>query len=140
MNDPFKLRRFLDAQAPVYAAALAELEAGKKRTHWMWFIFPQIQGLGKSEMAQTYAIASREEAEAYLQHPVLGARIREVTRIVNDLEARTIEQIFGYPDELKFRSSMTLFAEVAEDDNEFDEALDKFFEGEADPKTLHLMR
>jgi uncharacterized protein (DUF1810 family) len=140
MSDPFKLRRFVDAQSPVYDQALNELTAGKKRSHWMWFIFPQFKGLGKSDMAETYAITSREEAEAYLEHPVLGARIREVTRIVNDLEDRTIEQIFGYPDELKFRSSMTLFAEVAEDDNEFDEALDKYFEGEADPQTLHLMR
>jgi uncharacterized protein (DUF1810 family) len=140
MNDPFKLRRFLDAQAPIYEKACAELSAGKKRSHWMWFVFPQFDGLGRSEMAKTYAIASREEAQAYLHHPVLGTRIREVTRIVNDLDDRTIEQIFGYPDELKFRSSMTLFAEVAEDDNEFDEALDKYFEGEADPQTLHLMR
>ncbi|HTJ95668.1 MAG TPA: DUF1810 domain-containing protein [Pararobbsia sp.] len=140
MSDPFKLHRFVSAQAPVYDQVLAELAAGKKRTHWMWFVFPQIKGLGRSEMAETYAIASREEAHAYLHHPVLGERIREVTRIVNELEDRTIEQIFGYPDELKFRSSMTLFAEVAEDDNEFDEALDKYFEGEADPKTLHLMR
>lgn len=140
MTDPFKLRRFVDAQAPVFEQVRTELAAGKKRTHWMWFIFPQFKGLGKSETSETYAIVSREEAEAYLQHPVLGPRIREVTRIVNDLEDRTIEQIFGYPDELKFRSSMTLFAEVAEDDNEFDEALDKYFEGEADPKTLHLMR
>jgi uncharacterized protein (DUF1810 family) len=112
-EDPYNLARFVDAQEPVYADVVAELRAGRKRTHWMWFVFPQIQGLGPSETAQWFAIRSLDEARAYLAHPVLGARLRECTRIVLDIEGRTASEIFGYPDDLKFRSSLTLFARAA---------------------------
>lgn len=115
---------------------LAELRAGRKTSHWMWFVFPQIQGLGHSPTAQRFAIASRDEAAAYLQHPVLGPRLRECTRLVNEIQRRSIEEIFGYPDYLKFRSSMTLFAHAAADNQVFVAALDKYFGGEYDPLTL----
>ena len=136
MNDPFDLQRFVIAQNPVYEEVCAELRNGRKRGHWMWFVFPQLRGLGHSHMATTFGIASRQEAEAYLNHPVLGARLRECTRLVNLVEERSITQILGYPDDLKFRSSMTLFAHVASDDPVFSDALEKFFGGEADPLTL----
>jgi len=138
MNDPSDLERFVNAQAPVYALVCAELRAGQKRGHWMWFVFPQLRGLGSSAMANKFGISSREEAEAYLDHPVLGPRLRECTNLVNAVEGRSVEQIFGYPDDLKFRSSMTLFRIVAEDNRIFNYALDKFFEGEADPRTLDM--
>ena len=128
--------RFLEAQEPVYAQVCAELRAGRKTSHWMWFIFPQIAGLGASAMARTFAIASLEEARAYLRHPVLGPRLEECCRLVNRIEGRTIGEIFGYPDDLKFRSSMTLFAHAADDNTVFQEALDKYFGGEFDPLTL----
>jgi uncharacterized protein (DUF1810 family) len=130
------LRRFVEAQDPVYEQVLAELRAGRKRTHWMWFIFPQLRGLGSSAMAERYGIASRQEAEEYLRHPVLGPRLIECTRLVNAIEGRTIDEIFGYPDDLKFRSSMTLFAAVAVGQTEFQRALEKYFNGERDPLTL----
>jgi uncharacterized protein (DUF1810 family) len=130
------LRRFVEAQDPVYEQVLAELRAGSKRTHWMWFIFPQLRGLGSSAMAERYGIASRQEAEEYLRHPVLGPRLIECTRLVNAIEGRTIDEIFGYPDDLKFRSSMTLFAAVAVGQTEFQRALEKYFNGERDPLTL----
>jgi len=114
----------------------AELSAGSKRTHWMWFVFPQIRGLGQSEMARRYAISSESEARAYLDHPMLGERLRVLTKIVNALEGRSIEQVFGYPDDLKFHSSMTLFAHVAPDKAPFEEALNKYFGGEADLETV----
>ena len=120
-------------------ATLAELRAGRKRSHWMWFIFPQLRGLGHSPTAQYFAIRSRAEAEAYLRHPVLGARLRECTRLVNAVEGRGVGDIFGFPDDLKFRSSMTLFAEVAPDDAVFRQALDKYFEGEPDERTMELL-
>ena len=126
MHDPFDLERFATAQDPVYEQVCAELRSGRKRSHWMSFIFPQIQGLGHSAMAEKYAIASREEAAAYLDRPVLGARLRECTGLVNRIEGRSIGEIFGYPDDLKFRSSMTLFASVASDDI-FKRALEKYF-------------
>ena len=110
MDDPYDLRRFVDAQRAVYETVYRELCQGRKQSHWMWFIFPQIQGLGHSATAQKFAISSREEAEAYLAHPILGPRLRECTRIVADLEGKSVEDIFGYPDDMKFRSSMTLFA------------------------------
>src|SRR5258705_13750048 len=113
MHDPYNLSRFVDAQDPVYEQALAELRQGRKTSHWMWFVFPQIQGLGHSYMAQQFAISSLEEAKAYLQHPILGARLRECTKLVNDTNGRTIHQIFGYPDDLKFHSCMTLFAQAS---------------------------
>jgi uncharacterized protein (DUF1810 family) len=136
MNDPFTLQRFVDAQAPVYAQVLAELRAGSKRSHWMWFIFPQIAGLGRSETARYFAISSREEAAAYLAHPTLGPRLRECCRLTTLVEGRSAREIFGTPDDMKFRSSLTLFAAVAPDDAIFTEALQKFFSGEADRLTL----
>ena len=136
MDDPYDLQRFVDAQDTVYAQVNAELRAGRKRSHWMWYVFPQIEGLGESAMAQRFAISSLGEAQAYLRHPVLGERLRESTRLVNHVEGRPIEDIFGYPDVLKFRSSMTLFARATEDDDVFVEALRKYFDGEPDPQTL----
>jgi uncharacterized protein (DUF1810 family) len=138
MSDPFDLERFVNAQAPVYDSVRAELREGQKQGHWMWFIFPQLRGLGSSAIADKFGISSREEAEAYLNHPVLGPRLRECTNLVNAVEERSIEQIFGYPDDLKFRSSMTLFRIVAEDNRIFKFALEKYFEGEADPRTLEM--
>jgi uncharacterized protein (DUF1810 family) len=139
MDDPFDLKRFVDAQAPVYQRVVAELRRGRKASHWMWFIFPQIKGLGSSPMANTYAIASRAEAQAYLDHPVLGVRLRECTQLVNAVPDRSIAEILGYPDDLKFRSSMTLFAAVAADNKDFTDALDKFYGGKADPATLQRL-
>jgi uncharacterized protein (DUF1810 family) len=140
--DKHDLERFLDAQSGVYEQACAELRAGKKRTHWMWFIFPQIQGLGSSEMAVRYAISSLEEAKAYLEHPLLGSRLRECVGIVLKLEGKLVEEIFGYPDNLKFHSSMTLFAQAAtmsEEDLVFSQALDKYFSGKEDPATIQRL-
>jgi uncharacterized protein (DUF1810 family) len=136
MDDPFDLARFVEAQDSVYAQVLNELRAGRKRSHWMWFIFPQIDGLGASPMAKKFAISGREEAEAYLQHPLLGPRLRECTKLVIAAPQRSIESILGRPDDLKFRSSMTLFAKVATDNADFVAALDKFYEGSFDPLTL----
>jgi len=138
-NDPHNLNRFVDAQQPVYEQVCEELRAGHKQSHWMWFIFPQMKGLGHSGMADYYGIASRQEAEAYLAQPVLGARLRKCTRLVNRVEGRSIEQILGYPDNLKFRSSMTLFAAAASGDPIFDDALQKYFDGKPDPLTLKLL-
>lgn len=134
----FNLDRFVKAQAPVIDRVLAELRAGRKESHWMWFIFPQFAGLGHSSMAQMYSIASPAEAEAYLQHAVLGPRLRQCVELVNAVEGRTIEEIFGYPDNLKFRSSMTLFGEVSEE-SVFRTALKKYFEGKPDERTLELL-
>jgi len=133
------LRRFLDAQDPIFDQALAELKAGHKRSHWMWFIFPQMRGLGHSAMAQFYGIASRAEVEAYLDHPVLGPRLRSCTRMVNRHTGLTARRIFGQPDDMKFHSSMTLFAAVADDKADFQTALDLFFGGEPDQLTLDLL-
>lgn len=134
--DPFRLQRFVDAQAGVYRQVIEELRAGRKRSHWMWFIFPQIRGLGFSAMAAAYAISSLNEARAYLAHPLLGPRLRECTALVNAVEGRTAGEIFGYPDDLKFRSSMTLFARAAQDNRVFRDALDKYFGGNEDAATL----
>ncbi|KVT45259.1 DUF1810 domain-containing protein [Burkholderia ubonensis] len=136
MDDPYDLQRFVDAQDPVYEQVCDELRSGRKRSHWMWFVFPQIEGLGDSVMAQPYAIASLREADAYLRHPVLGERLRECTRLVNHVDGRSIQEIFGYPDYLKFRSSVTLFAHATSDNAEFVEALEKYYGGEADHRTL----
>lgn len=138
MTDPFDLERFVDAQAPVYASVLAELRRGRKQSHWMWFIFPQFAGLGHSAMAQRYALSSRDEAVAYLGHGVLGPRPRECTAPVNAVEGRTIHDILGSPDDLKFHSSMTLFAAVSSEP-EFTEAIAKFYGGTPDRKTLALL-
>ena len=137
LEDRFDLRRFVEAQAGVYEQACAELRAGRKRSHWMWFVFPQIRGLGSSEMALRYAISGREEARAYLDHSVLGARLRESAVIVVGVDGRTVEEIFGYPDDLKFHSSMTLFAEVGgSSESVFHNALKKYFGGKTDEATL----
>jgi uncharacterized protein (DUF1810 family) len=136
MSDPYNLRRFVDAQNPVYGRVCCELRQGRKRTHWMWFVFPQIEGLGSSQMARKFAISSLAEARAYLAHPILGPRLTECTRLVNEVEGRPIEQIFGYPDDLKFCSSMTLFARATAEDQVFMDALRKYFKGEFDPATI----
>ena len=135
MNDPFDLKRFVDAQAPVYQRVVAELSRGRKQSHWMWFIFPQLAGLGLSEMAQRYAIASRDEAIAYLKHDILGPRLLECTALVNAVDGKTIREILGSPDDMKFRSSMTLFAAVS-DNPIFAEAIEKYYAGEKDQATL----
>jgi uncharacterized protein (DUF1810 family) len=139
VNDPFDLERFVSAQNPVYARVLEELRNGGKQGHWMWFIFPQLRGLGSSQLATAYGISSRQEAEAYLNHPILGPRLRECTRLVNLVEGRSIDRIFGHPDDLKFRSSMSLFASVASGNHIFKDALQKYFGGEPDPLTLERL-
>lgn len=138
MNDPFDLKRFVDAQASVYQRVVAELSGGRKQSHWMWFIFPQLAGLGFSEMAQRYAVASRDEAIAYLRHDILGPRLLECTALVNAVEGKSIREILGSPDDLKFRSSMTLFAAVSSDPA-FPAAIAKYHGGVADPRTLELL-
>ena len=134
--DPYNLQRFVRAQKPVYADVVAELRAGSKRGHWMWFVFPQLAGLGHSAMAQTYAIASTAEAEAYLDHEILGSRLDQCTRLVVGAEGKSATDIFGHPDDLKFRSCMTLFAHVAPAGSVFHAALTKYFAGEPDRLTL----
>src|SRR5215469_2830912 len=126
MSDPYDLERYVRAQEPVFTQVCAELAVGRKQTHWMWFIFPQLRGLGSSPMAERYAIGSLAEAHAYLAHTLLGERLRQCTRLVNQVEGRTAEAIFGHPDYLKFRSSMTLFAHAAGGaDDVFDAALQR---------------
>lgn len=136
MSDTYDLGRFVAAQEGVYGRALAELQAGDKRSHWMWFIFPQIAGLGASPMAQRYAIGSLAEAQAYAAHPVLGARLRACTAAVNAVAGRSAHAIFGSPDDLKFRSSMTLFARAVPGEPDFADALARYFDGVPDPRTL----
>jgi uncharacterized protein (DUF1810 family) len=133
------LDRFVEAQAGTYDAALAELSAGRKRTHWMWFVFPQLAGLGSSPAARRYAIAGLAEARDYLAHPVLGPRLVEAARALLGVEGRSAGQILGHPDDLKLRSSMTLFAEAADDPAVFRAVLDKYYDG-PDPRTLELLR
>ena len=140
MNDPYDLQRFVRAQDTNFESARDELRRGRKTSHWMWYVFPQIEGLGHSAMSQTFAIISKAEALAYLAHPVLGARLTECTNIVNALEGRSASQIFGSPDDMKFRSSMTLFHGVYPETDMFKEALVKYFGGKADPRTLERMR
>ncbi|MGX4805146.1 DUF1810 domain-containing protein [Bradyrhizobium guangdongense] len=138
MTDPFDLKRFVRAQEPVFRAVLGELAQGRKQTHWMWFVFPQIAGLGFSAMSQRYAIGSRAEAKAYLAHPILGPRLIECTRLVLAVQGRSINAILGAPDDAKFRSSMTLFGAVSEEPV-FDEALARYFAGEPDGATLEIL-
>ncbi len=138
-SDPYNLQRFSDAQRASFDLAVMELQAGRKQGHWMWYIFPQIQGLGSSAMAQRYAIASLNEAKAYLDHPILGPRLRECTRLVNAAKQSAIEDILSYPDDLKFHSSMTLFAQAAADNRIFLDALKKFFRGEFDGATMRAL-
>jgi uncharacterized protein (DUF1810 family) len=139
VTDPFDLQRFVDAQQDTYVLARDELRRGRKTGHWMWFIFPQIQGLGFSAMARRYAISGRKEAEAYLSHAALGPRLIECTELVIGIEGRSVQQIFGAPDDLKFRSCMTLFAQVAGEDNIFQWALEKYFAGEPDSLSLERL-
>jgi uncharacterized protein (DUF1810 family) len=139
MTDPHDLQRFVDAQAPVFERVTAELGQGRKASHWIWYIFPQISGLGFSLMAERYAIRSLAEAQAYLAHPLLGPRLRECVRLVNVVQDRSIEQILGQPDDVKFRSSMTLFSRAAAEDAVFQEALAKHFAGEEDPATVERL-
>lgn len=134
--DRYNLQRFVQAQSPVYQRVLSELSQGRKRTHWMWFIFPQIRGLGHSEISRRFSIGSLYEAEAYAEHPILGQRLRECTQLVNEIEGRSIEDIFGHPDDLKFRSSITLFAAAAPGEQVFRIALEKYFAGAPDEFTL----
>lgn len=135
-GDRFGLQRFVTAQEAVIDQVLRELEAGDKRSHWMWFVFPQLTGLGSSAMSQRYAIGSVEEAIAYLAHPILGPRLLECTKRVNAVSGRSAQRIFGSTDELKFLSSMTLFQQAAPDTPAFSDALAKYFGGNGDPATL----
>lgn len=139
MTHTFDLQRFIRAQDTIYATALQELRSGHKRSHWMWFIFPQVLGLGSSPTSRLYSIASADEARAYWNHPVLGSRLSECTQAVLALRDLSAEQIFSYPDHLKFRSSMTLFDRAVQDSDLFGAALRKYFGGEADPMTLRLL-
>ena len=140
-DDSHNLQRFVDAQRPVIAGALAELRQGRKRGHWIWFIFPQLKGLGHSANSEYFGIASAQEAAAYLKHPILGPRLMECTQLVNAVDAPSAEDIFGDIDALKFRSSMTLFAHAAPDNQIFLNAIQKYFAGELDPLTIaHLRR
>jgi uncharacterized protein (DUF1810 family) len=136
MDIDFDLERFVTAQREVFSTVLSELRGGRKRSHWMWFIFPQVEGLGSSEMARKYAIRSSDEAAAYLAHPVLGPRLRECAELVLAADADAVGDIFDAPDDLKFHSCMTLFADVAPDEAVFQANLDKYFDGMGDPSTV----
>jgi uncharacterized protein (DUF1810 family) len=138
MSDPYELQRFVDAQNPVYDRVLSELRGGRKKSHWMWFVFPQIKGLGRSELSIKFAISGRQEAQAYLDHAILGQRLRECTALALKADARSIEQIFGAPDDMKFQSCMTLFDAVAPG-AVFGQALDAFFAGRRDQPTLDAL-
>jgi uncharacterized protein (DUF1810 family) len=138
-SDPYNLQRFIEAQDRCYERVCQELSEGYKQSHWMWFIFPQLKGLGYSAIANHYGISSLQEAEAYLQHPILGPRLRHCTDLVVRTEGRSVEQIFGDPDDLKFRSCMTLFASTAGDTAIFKDALHKFFAGKPDQLTLRRL-
>jgi uncharacterized protein (DUF1810 family) len=139
MDIDFDLERFVKAQDEVYDAVVSELRGGRKRTHWMWFIFPQLAGLGRSEIAQKYAIRSSDEAAHYLAHPLLGPRLRDCAGMVLAIEDKSIGEIFDSPDDLKFHSCMTLFSDVAPDEAVFQANLDKYFDGMADPATLERL-
>lgn len=139
MDDPFGLQRFIEAQDPVYDRVLAELCAGLKRSHWMWFIFPQVAGLGSSPTSRHFALSGREEAVAYLRHPVLGARLRECVGVLLGLAGRSAHAVFGSPDDMKLRSCLTLFAAVAPEEPAFGKALEQYFAGKPDPATLERL-
>lgn len=138
-DDPFDLHRFVEAQAPVYERVLAELKNGRKQSHWMWFIFPQIAGLGHSQMAQRYAISSLREAEAYLKHAILGPRLLECTNLLLQVEDKSAIAILGSPDDMKFRSCMTLFAHAAPEEQIFRAAIDTYFGGNEDRSTVERL-
>ena len=140
MSDTYNLQRFIDAQESIYEDVIQELKQGRKTSHWIWYIFPQIKGLGRSWTAQQFAISSLEEAKAYLNNSILGSRLTECTQLVLNIEDRNIRQIFGYPDNLKFRSSMTLFLHATKDNQIFKDALLKYFEGKADQLTLDILQ
>lgn len=139
MNNQNNLQRFLDAQKSSYQTALTEIKNGKKRSHWMWYIFPQIQGLGFSETSKFYAIKDVSEAEAYLQHPVLGARLIEISKVAAELSSSNAMQVFGSPDDMKLKSSMTLFAALDDPNPVFQAVLNKFFGGKTDGQTLKMI-
>lgn len=139
-SDTFQLGRFINAQEQIYDTVLQELRDGQKQSHWIWYIFPQIDGLAYSATSKYYAIKSIEETQQYLDHPILGMRLVECTELVLAIEGRSISQIFGYPDDIKFKSSMTLFSYVALSQSVFIRALDKYFNGELDSKTLELLK
>jgi uncharacterized protein (DUF1810 family) len=139
-RDPYNLQRFVDAQDPVFAQVCAELRTGRKSSHWAWFIFPQLQGLGHSSTAKYYAISGLEEAKAYLNHPVLGPRLIDCCRLVTEIQGRSIEEILGQLDSLKFRSSLTLFTHAAPANQPFKAALQKYFAGKPDPITTDQLR
>lgn len=138
-DDPFNLHRFVAAQEPVYSTVLAELRGGAKRTHWMWFIFPQIDGLGQSATSRYYSIKSLEEARQYLLHPVLGRRLLECAETLLAIDGRSASEIFGFPDDMKLKSSMTLFARVPDSEPVFARVLERYFNGEEDQTTLDLL-
>ncbi len=140
-DDPFDLARFVAAQAPIFETALGELRAGRKRSHWMWFVFPQLRGLGRSAPAQFYGLGSLEEARAYLAHPLLGARLNRCAETVLAIDGRSLNAIFGSPDDMKFHSSMTLFARADDDEKSaFRRALDRYCGGRMDESTLALLK
>ncbi len=138
-DDPYNLQRFVTAQDPVFPQVCSELRSGRKLTHWMWFVFPQIKGLGHSSTAQFYAISSKPEADAYVSHPILGPRLRECTQLVLDIQGRSLRDIFGDPDYLKFCSSMTLFAHATRDNQLFLDALRKYCAGRFDSLTVRQL-
>jgi uncharacterized protein (DUF1810 family) len=138
-DEPYDLQRFVHAQDRMYDTVIDELRGGRKRSHWIWFVFPQLRGLGRSPTALQYGIASLDEARAYLAHEVLGPRLRECARLVAAIDGRSVGDIFGFPDDLKVRSSMTLFARATDDNADFVAVLDKFYNGEEDPATLELL-
>ncbi len=139
-NDPFDLDRFVRAQDGAFATALAEIRGGRKRSHWMWYVLPQIAGLGFSAMSQRYAIQGMAEAQAYLEHPVLGPRLIECVEALLTIEGRSANEIFGSPDDLKLRSCATLFAQVTPPGSVFEQLLEKCFDGARDPRTLELLQ
>jgi uncharacterized protein (DUF1810 family) len=139
-SDPHDLERFVRAQEPIYDQALLEIQRGRKQSHWMWYLFPQIHGLGMSATSRRYAIKSREEAAAYLVHPLLGPRLLTCTKALLELQGMTATAIFGSPDDLKLRSSATLFAAVSAPGSVFHELLDRYYGGEPDPRTLTLLQ
>lgn len=138
-QDPYDLKRFLSAQEPIFESVLAELRNGQKRSHWMWFIFPQIEGLGHSPTSMYYAIKSLDEAREYLNHPILGSRLAECAEILLGFEGKTAAEIFGFPDDMKLKSSMTLFACTANSGSVFERVLEKYFDGKRDENTLYLL-
>jgi uncharacterized protein (DUF1810 family) len=137
---PPDLTRFITAQDPVYADVLSELRSGQKQSHWMWFIFPQVDGLGHSPTAIRYAIKDANEARRYLKHPILGKRLLECAEILRMIQGRSAAQIFGYPDDLKFRSSLTLFASINDEGSIFHDLIERYFSGPSDDKTVEILR